>query len=59
MDSFSSDNSDYEAESRVALVEEYARQPLVRVPRLKEHEEATEEEMPMMDVSSNDCYYYY
>ena len=55
MYSFSSDNSNYyEAESRVALVEKYARQPYVRVPRLKKHQdqEATEEEVSM-DVNSS------
>ena len=48
MDSSFTDNSDYEAESRMALVEEYARQPLVRVPRVQELQGSTEEQLPMM-----------
>ena len=46
-DGLCSDTSDYEA-----LVEEYARQPLVRVPRVQELQGSTEEQMPM-DVKSN------
>ena len=37
----------------MALVEEYARQPLVRVPRVQELRVYTEEQMPMNVKSSN------
>ena len=47
MDSSFTDNPDYEAELRMALVEEYARQPLVRVPRVQELQGSTEEQLPM------------
>ena len=47
MDSLFLDNSDYEAESKMALVEEYARQPLVRVLRVQELQGSTEEQMPI------------
>ena len=59
MDSLFLDNSDYEAESKMALVEEYARQPLVRVPRVQELQGSTEEPMPIINVSWVDTIFNY
>ena len=51
MDSPFLDNSDFEAESKMALVDEYARQPLV--PQVQELQGSTDKQMPIIINNNN------